>query len=283
MNLKYFKAPDFSNFGDELNPYIFNRLFGDVFSFEKYREVDFYGAGTVIDQRISSEKSTVFFGSGIRDVAMCYKTANWDVRFLRGPVSSNVLGFNGARFIADGAYCLLYDGSLLPARSSKRFRYSLMPHYRPRDKLNWKLIGQLTGVHIIDPRGEVVQVMQEIADSENLLSIALHGAIVADILRVPWQRIKMEAIGSESSFISDLKWMDFLAAMKLNGHFVHIRNYRFPASPASPFTWASYGEIIGKIVQASGNNRFQLSTDQKISETGVKLNQEIDLFRNQYK
>ena len=51
---------------------------------------------------------------------MNYNTINWDVRFLRGPVSSNILGFKGEKYIADGAYCMLYDETLIPKVSSKK-------------------------------------------------------------------------------------------------------------------------------------------------------------------
>jgi len=282
MNLKFFRAPDYNNFGDELNPYIFNHLFSEIFSLKKYAEFDFYGIGSIIDSRISADINAILFGTGIRDITKSYVTKKWDVRFLRGPISSNVLGFRGEKYIADAAYCMLCDESLLPVCKKKRFKISIMPHYRQMDKLDWGIIMKMAGVNIIDPREPIEQILQDIADSEKLLAIAMHGAIVADILRVPWQRIKMEAIGAEKQMISDMKWLDFISALDLKDNFVHIKNFDGVIKRTSPWFWITYYEIIRRIKASKRNGKFQLSTDKKLMEVKQKLDREINLFKIDY-
>ena len=157
-----------------------------------------------------------------------------------------------------------------------------MPHYRQMDKLNWNLIAKLADIHIIDPRDDFRFVLDEIARTENLLSIAMHGAIVADIMRIPWQRIKMEAIGSEKPLLSDLKWLDFVTALDLNDYYTHIRNYNTPIKYTQPMSWTLYYEIISKIKRTKKNAKFQLSSDNKLMEIKSRIINEVELFKNQY-
>ena len=96
MKLKFWHPPKGpGNFGDELNVSLFNRLFGSVFEMEKYKDVDFYGIGTIIRPSVGQENKCAIFGSGVWEVAPRYNKKNWNVFFLRGPVSSNILGYNG--------------------------------------------------------------------------------------------------------------------------------------------------------------------------------------------
>lgn len=83
MKLTYFKAGR-GNFGDDLNPYIFRRLFPSALS-DDNDGINFYGIGTLIDSRIDQNGKAVLMGTGIRDLSLTYDTHNWDIFFLRGP------------------------------------------------------------------------------------------------------------------------------------------------------------------------------------------------------
>jgi len=282
VKLNYFIAKDYPNFGDELNPYIFNHLFSSIFNSPKYNYVNFYGIGSIIDSRISEDSDAIIFGTGIRDIARNYNTLNWDIRFTRGPITSNVLGFREPKYIADAAYCMLCDDYFLPKSIEKKYDYSLIPHYRQMDKLDWNLIGKITGINIIDPRDSVQNILNKIAETKLMLCIAMHGAIVSDIVRTPWHRIKMDAIGSESSFLSDLKWLDFTSSMNLKTSYTHIKNYHLPIRYYSPKYWTFYIELIRRISEAKKTNQYQLTSDNDIKKIKEKLQIEIDTFRTDY-
>ncbi len=184
--------------------------------------------------------------------------------------------------IADSAYCLLCTPELLPKKGKKEYKFSLMPHYRQMDKINWNIVSKLTGIHIIDPRKSINFILEEINKSEKLLSIAMHGAIVADILRVPWLRIKMDALGAELPYFSDIKWLDFLNALNLENHYLQIKNYIPFAKKNSAWYWISFYERVNILNKSKKCTFFQLSTHEKIFEIKEKLETEIIHFIEKY-
>lgn len=206
MNLIYYKA-DIGNFGDDLNPWLWEKIFGD---FSEYQEcVDFYGIGSILDSRFESENRKIIFGSGIRDFLFNPQlNENTDVRFVRGPISAKVFG--NCNYITDAAYCL---GLLERKKAKKKYSLAYMPYFRHVPFFNWGLFEKYSGIKVIIPTNSVEQVLQEIDESEQLLTSAMHGAIVADIYRVPWMRVKLSSMGSESSIVSELKWCDWYKSL----------------------------------------------------------------------
>lgn len=281
MKLEFFRGKDYSNFGDELNPYIFHHIFKNCFEKTAFESKYFYGIGSIIDQRICENNENIIFGTGIRDITLKYNTTTWDIRFVRGPITANALNLPPDKVVADAAYCLLTTPELLPPKKPL-FKYSIMPHYRQMDKLNWRLISILTGVKVIDPRKELKVVLREVASTQKLISVAMHGAIVADIYRIPWHRLKMEAVGSEDPFISDLKWLDFLSALGLEKQHTRIKTYSGTRNWTSPWFWITYIEIIRQIKQIKKSNSFQISSEQKINDIKSKLIIQIKRFQNDY-
>src|SRR5690606_28992893 len=58
-------------------------------------------------------------------------------------------------------------------------------------------------------------VINEIACSEKIIAGAMHGAIVADALRIPWVRLRFGIHGFESPATSELKWKDWMLSLNL--------------------------------------------------------------------
>ncbi len=282
MNLKFWhprRGP--GNFGDELNVSLFNRLFGSVFEMEKYKDVDFYGIGTIIRPDVGQQNKCAIFGSGVWEVAPRYDKQNWNVFFLRGPVSSNILGYGGEKFITDAAYSLLLLDDMIP-RLPKKHPVSVMPHMLQMQLVDWKYISEQTGVNIIDPYAPVDFIMEEIATSEKIISAAMHGAIVADICRVPWARLKMELLTlDETFFINELKWRDWLYSMGLSEKSVAVWNTHTQSNHGE------YGYIqdIANTLQREIKNghTFQLSSDIILGNKINCIANEADRFLNYYK
>ena len=68
------------------------------------------------------------------------------------------------------------------------------------------------GIRYIDPRLGVGQVIEAIARSEMLITEALHGAIVADSLRVPW--VALHDRRNDDTLL--FKWQDWCLSVGLD-------------------------------------------------------------------
>lgn len=209
MKLFYFKS-NIGNFGDDLNPWLWNKIFGDLESYQA--NIEFIGVGSILDNRIKSSPNNVVFGSGVRSFNPLTNLKESEFIFVRGPISSKVLG--GVPFITDSAYCL----GLLPEYKKtqiKKYKCSIIPYFRHLDKFNWEGFCIKNGFNFINVTDPVEEVIKQINESEKVIAGAMHGAIIADVLRVPWVRLRFGKHGYESAETSELKWNDWMLSMEL--------------------------------------------------------------------
>ena len=218
MNLYYFKS-DKGNFGDDLNPWLWPQLF-DIENIEK--ETYFLGIGSILnnfDGNLISvkDKKKIVFGTGIRphvNFSSFQHDQSFDIRFLRGPLSAGMTG-NKFPFISDAAYALRQLDSFSADDTPKQYDVSVMPYFKSLDYLDWKAICAKLGYNYISPFSEkgVEFTISEIKKSRLLITEAMHGAIVADIYRVPWHRFIFSGPFTEGSMISEFKWADWLQSV----------------------------------------------------------------------
>ena len=71
----------------------------------------------------------------------------------------------------------------------------------------WPEVCATAGVNYIDPRGAAQEVIAEIARSELIVAESMHGAILADALRVPWIAV------TTSANINSFKWNDWASTV----------------------------------------------------------------------
>lgn len=284
MKLNYFQG-NIPNFGDDLNPYIFQNLFPNLFSRED--DLNFYGIGSILDDRIDGKIKNIIFGTGIRGIQKTYPSQNWDLRFVRGPISAQVLK---CKYIADGAYCLpLLPKELFNYKGiSKKFKYSFMPYFRQLD--NVALLKSFTdhGINIISPVDPLQKVIEDIASTEFLICGAMHGAIVADICRVPWTRFVYGMHGYESKLISELKWTDWAGSIDLDvDKYIEIYppNILSKSNKVLKKIDAYYNSILlYKNLKGRYNNQnlYQLSKDSVMDRIISELNEEVDALNKKY-
>lgn len=212
MKLFYCHIPG-GNFGDELNTYLWPRLLPDAFdgtvryepkSRETVRLSDpkeelFVGIGTLIRADIPSTATKHVFGSGFGYGALP-QDPNWTMHCVRGPLTADALGLEQDKAITDPAILV----RLLPRGPIKKVHaHSFMPHWEMAESGDWERVCGFLGVNYIDPRWPTPRVLENIQQTRTLVTEALHGAIVADALRVPWIPV------SSHHTVLSFKWQDW--------------------------------------------------------------------------
>lgn len=212
MELVYHKG---RNFGDALNPLIFHALFPGFF--DQDPRTLFIGIGSIIGLKKAgpTTERRIYFSSGFAaGDAATYGTAPTfgptdDVVCVRGPLTAQALGLPPEKAIADGAILLRHVLDVHPLPTTLPVAY--MPHVGSYAFFSeWEALLREVGVAVIDPRGEPKAVLDQVRATGVLLAEAMHGAIVADTVGVPWVPVAMY------DTINAFKWQDFTASMELS-------------------------------------------------------------------
>lgn len=209
MQLQYHRG---KNFGDQLNPFIFQHFLPGYFE-ENKGDVHFLGIGSILGfaQKYAGQK--VVFSSGFGDGAKSTYGSlpdDWsafDIISVRGPLTAALIGLGHEHWVTDGA--ILLAGMPLQIQSRSK-QISFMPHLGSEAFYNHELLCREMGWQFISPSESVEVVLEKIANSTFLITEAMHGAIVADTMRVPW--IPYVGFGTINSF----KWKDWCASMELS-------------------------------------------------------------------
>ena len=234
MKLHYFRHPTAPNFGDELNTWLWPRLLGEIFDDDG--SVVFIGIGSVLSDDYPARVRKIVMGAGYgayRSPPVIDET--WDIGFVRGPRTAQALGIDRSKAITDGAILIRAVRDCGP--KPKRFKTSYIPHWHSLYTGSWQRVCHMAGINLIDPRDPVEQVLDEIAASELVIAEAMHGAIVADALRVP--RIPVLPLAPEHRF----KWVDWTESVEL-GH------APFKLTPSS---WTELRSALSQGKELSGN------------------------------
>ncbi len=96
-----------------------------------------------------------------------------------------------------------------PRQERPTLRFGFIPHCQSNRWFDWSSVCAELGFHHIDVSWDVERVMAEMSRCEVLICEAMHGAIVADALRIPWVPV------SCYEDISAFKWRDWLSTVEL--------------------------------------------------------------------
>jgi succinoglycan biosynthesis protein ExoV len=205
MELNFFRGKH-PNFGDELNTWLLPKVFPNFFD-EDDRTL-FLGIGSILYDHEPEDSQKIVFGSGYAGYRPLPKFDDkWTIYCVRGPRTAEACGLSQDKVAGDAAILInLYRKRRQPP--SLR-RVAFMPHFESLDYGNWQSACRLAGIHFIDPRHPVEKVLAEIEASSVLIAEAMHGAIVADALRVPW----IPALPLHASH--RFKWFDWAGALDL--------------------------------------------------------------------
>jgi len=204
MNLVYAKLMP-GNFGDELNPYIWPRLFPKAFSSKD--DIDFLGIGTILEPAmIGGTRRKVVFGSGGGYGKPPHIDGKWKIYFVRGPLTAKLLGIPADSAITDAAYCM---GFLDESPVTPTGRVVFMPHHKSEAEVDWAGMCTELGWIYASPTASVESALELLKSAKLVITEAMHGAIVSDLYRIPWAPVRY---GFRSL---DFKWMDWCSSLSL--------------------------------------------------------------------
>ena len=204
MKLFYYKDP-IGNFGDDLNSLIWYSLAPELFD-EDDSEV-LVGIGTLINSRAPLAPTKYVFGSGVGYHQFPTIDEKWQFYCVRGPLSAQRLGISPSLAITDPAVLLT---QVLPARPVEQTgMVSFMPHHASSRFADWKALCEKAGINYIDPAYDIHETIFQMRRSRLVIAEAMHAAIVADALRVPWVPVACY------DHILDFKWQDWCQSLDM--------------------------------------------------------------------
>lgn len=226
MIIEYCRSKTY-NFGDDLNPWLWPQLLGDEL-FVKQDGIYLVGIGTVLTSKrlniqLADAKEIVIFSSGTWDDFAPALSDKCKVYGVRGPRTAKRLGLSADKIIGDGAYLL--RKLELPA-IIKNNDIGFIPHHGSEQYINWEEVCKIAGIKFISAKQPVESFLDELRSCKRIITEAMHGAIVADAMRIPWTPVKFSPLFCEE------KWFDFSETMKLD---ICFHKLPFLSQNAMPF------------------------------------------------
>lgn len=203
----YFWESAVGNFGDDLNEWLWPRLFPGLWDPDD--NITFVGVGTIIDDLVPRTVRRIVFGSGVglRRLPPDFKDPSWQYYCVRGPLSAKVLQIPESVAITDSAILL----RTFPEFVSKQKKgIVFVPHWITAQFGHWKECCRFADIEFLDPRLESRSVIKRIAGAELVLAESMHAAIIADAFRVPWQPL------ISKSHVAPFKWKDWCSSLEIS-------------------------------------------------------------------
>jgi len=300
-------APEKMNFGDDLNSWLWPRLMPECLS--ETDGIHFLGIGTLLKARrfetkLAKTRRIVIFSSGSWGVDLPVLDHRCRVYGVRGPRTARALGLASDKVIGDGAYLLktLPQGNI--EQSGKEIGF--VPHHGSERYVDWQSVCDAAGLRFISPRQPVESFIGAIAQCKTVITEAMHGAITADILRIPWV-----AVSFAPNFNSE-KWFDWAESMSVELR-IHPLPMVYQQTPpfwrglenrgkrwlnrigVGPEKWARLpyalraspskqkDQLIDSLKSLAENREEQLSSDAAISEILERQNAALETLRKDYR
>jgi succinoglycan biosynthesis protein ExoV len=209
MEILYYRDPS-GNFGDDLNAVLWKELLPPhVWNAE---DVLLMGVGSILNEQKAprsktSGKRVFVLGSGAGYGPLPAGWEDFDILAVRGPLTAALLGRPKAS-VTDSAV-LIAALPQIAGHAEKRDLVLFIPHHYSAACGNWRSVAEAAGVTYLDPRWSVSSVMKCFSRARLVVTEAMHGAIVADTLRVPWIPISI------APDALPFKWIDYANSVGL--------------------------------------------------------------------
>lgn len=212
MKLYYYKD-SIGNFGDDLNAVIWDKIWPN---YSQYSKADWLvGIGSIFTGKLNQLSGIkLIMGSGYwPTVDGKPDLENCSIGFVRGPLSCRELGINNKFAITDTAVLIINQ---ISNKVKSDDRIGFMPHCATHNVFDCAKIAEMAGFRYIDPTGPVQTVLDAIMGSKKIIVEAMHGAIVADAMGIPWQRISIFNRKLTPGSVVDFKWQDWGSTLELD-------------------------------------------------------------------
>lgn len=247
----------YPNFGDELNLWLWPKLVGPVWN-ESDSDI-FLGIGSILYDSFPSDSRKIVFGAGYGGYTAKpdIHDGSWEIYFVRGPQTAEVLGLHHSLAITDPAVLIRVLDKPAPAAKKK---VSFIPHYESIERGNWMAVCSEADIHFIDPRSSVDTVISQILASEVLVTEAMHGAIVADALRIPW--VPVRPISQKHHF----KWIDWARSLDLSFQMFPLK----PSSSRELWIWSTGRLAENERAKRFASSNFAKAIDNRLISLAAK-------------
>ena len=208
------------NFGDDLNKTYWTRIFGHGFSSNDENDA-LLGIGSILHFDVSNYKKVFVLGSGfMRPARIKFDQCKYYFCFVRGPLTAQLVSSEAPTSITDPAV-LIRELYQVPSQNPVRRKPILVPHYVTALKGGWEQAASLADCSYLDPRSSLEKICTDISGASVALVESLHGAIIADIYRVPWVPVATSQVQRQN-----FKWRDWCASLNLEYKPAHLPDLR---------------------------------------------------------
>ena len=211
MRVIYYQSPS-GNFGDDLNAVLWRALLPPA-AFEADDAV-LLGIGSIFREDFLSgaatENKRVFVlgsGAGTGPLPSRWPEPAWSILAVRGPLTARLIGRDDAS-VTDAAALLSVANGLKP-ETSRRTDVVFFPHYNSVSSSRWPDICKRLGFVFVDAHWPSETVLRALGQARLVVTEAMHGAIAADTMRIPWIPVVC------SPEIATFKWRDWTASLDL--------------------------------------------------------------------
>lgn len=277
MKLHYYNGKNtslkVSNFGDELNPWLWNKLIPDLLIHKN--KTLFVGIGTLLNSKLPKAANKVVFGAGVGYGEPPKIDSTYKIYFVRGKLSAQALKLDAELGLTDPA--ILIRKFYTPSER-KQYKWSYMPHFSEaiHNGLALKEICHSLNIHYIDPTSSLEQVLAEIDKSETLFSEAMHGAIVADALRIPWVPVKMR------EGILAFKWQDWLSSINISYKPVYVHRAASLIGKKGFLRYCDYQSIRTQMLFMVRSSKPNLSSLKRCEELEEKVLLKLEAVKSDF-
>jgi len=263
--LYYCKTPH-GNLGDDLNLWLWPRLAPEVC--DEQDATLFVGIGTLLNHKIPRQPAKVVFGAGCWGNGPLPKIdSQWKIYSVRGPLTAARLKLDSALALVDPAVLVC---RFLRHSSESKYPVSFMPHLQSMPHADWKTLCDRIGFHCIDPRSGVERVLNELQETRLLLAEAMHGAIVADALRVPWIPVRLY------SRFAEFKWQDWAQSVRVPLKLTDVP----PIYAKPPAGWKRVDYVVKKGLAHAGLGRQNWKRLGTRSSTNDEIERSLEALRS---